>query len=940
MSRILIDDREYDANPQHNLLQAVLSLGLDLPYFCWHPALGSVGSCRQCAVTQYADENDTRGRLIVACMTPVQEGMRIGLHEAQASSFRATVIETLMTNHPHDCPVCEEGGECHLQDMTEMSGHTVRRYRGLKRTHRNQYLGPFINHEMNRCIACYRCVRFYQDYAGGRDLSAQAAHNHVYFGREQDGTLESPFSGNLVEVCPTGVFTDRTYSRHYSRKWDLQSAPSVCAHCAVGCNTTPAQRYGRIVRITNRYHHQLNGYFLCDRGRFGYDYSNVPERLTQSYRRSLSSAASTSTQDTQATVVLDELLTRILDPDQVVFGIGSPRATLENNFALSALVGSGHFYAGIAPGEWQCLQHYLSIAARRDQTFSTLQQIEQADAALIVGEDIAATAPRVALALRQLIRNRSLAQAREQKIAPWQDAAVRNLAQYQRSPLWQLVPCANALDDITERLYCAPVDDISHMALALARHLAGKDAMTDADADQSPDASPEQRAWIESASAMLSQSRQPLLVAGCSLGAPAQLDAVAELEQVLRARGSEPVVYFGAMESNSVGLAALAHQGLDDLLAALEKAHAQGKVCSLVILENDLQRRLAPEPLARLRRLSHHWLVLDCLDTATVQQADAAVPVPTQFEQQGTLVNAAGIAQRIQAVQSPDCAPPWQQLGRAVAQRNATTEPRPQMRWGLLAGWQNSDAVRHSLAATHPAFADIEQAGPATETGARGLRLQRQSARYSGRTAISAGLGVRECAPPEDADSPYGYSMEGVAGPGPWRASVWAPGWNSGQALNRFQQEVGGDWRDAQRLIRLQFGGGDPCKASPMAAARTGRWQLIPRYEVFAAEELSGYAAAVSERAGAAVLGIDTESARRLELSSWDSVELQYGGCSQTLYIQVDKSLPADSLAIPQRPGFWLAGTDASPVLTLAVATEPLPRPVRLIASDRGGEHD
>ena len=111
-----------------------------------------------------------------------------------------------MINHPHDCPVCEEGGECHLQDMTVMTGHVYRRYRFKKRTFRNQYLGPFINHEMNRCIACYRCVRFYRDYAGGRDFDVFAAHDHVYFGRHEDGTLESEFSGNLVEVCPTGVF--------------------------------------------------------------------------------------------------------------------------------------------------------------------------------------------------------------------------------------------------------------------------------------------------------------------------------------------------------------------------------------------------------------------------------------------------------------------------------------------------------------------------------------------------------------------------------------------------------------------------------------------------------------------------------------------------------------------------------------------------------------
>ena len=153
MVTIYIDDKSYEVEKGQNLLQAVLSLGLNLPYFCWHPALGSVGACRQCAVIQYRDEDDKEGNLIMACMQPVQDGMRISIEAAAARKFRASIIEWLMVNHPHDCPVCDEGGECHLQDMTVMTGHNYRKFRFKKRTHRNQYLGPFINHEMNRCIA-------------------------------------------------------------------------------------------------------------------------------------------------------------------------------------------------------------------------------------------------------------------------------------------------------------------------------------------------------------------------------------------------------------------------------------------------------------------------------------------------------------------------------------------------------------------------------------------------------------------------------------------------------------------------------------------------------------------------------------------------------------------------------------------------------------------
>ncbi|MFJ2484494.1 2Fe-2S iron-sulfur cluster-binding protein, partial [Pseudomonas sp. NPDC087598] len=149
MATIHVDGKALEVDGADNLLQACLSLGLDIPYFCWHPALGSVGACRQCAVKQYTDENDTRGRIVMSCMTPATDNTWISIEDEESKAFRASVVEWLMTNHPHDCPVCEEGGHCHLQDMTVMTGHNDRRYRVTKRTHPNHQLGPFISHELN-----------------------------------------------------------------------------------------------------------------------------------------------------------------------------------------------------------------------------------------------------------------------------------------------------------------------------------------------------------------------------------------------------------------------------------------------------------------------------------------------------------------------------------------------------------------------------------------------------------------------------------------------------------------------------------------------------------------------------------------------------------------------------------------------------------------------
>jgi NADH-quinone oxidoreductase subunit G len=142
MATIFIDNRPHDVHDGVNLLHACLSLGLNLPYFCWHPAMGSVGACRQCAVKQFRDEKDAHGKLVMACMTAAEAGTRISIDDADAREFRTSVAKWLMVHHPHDCPVCDEGGECHLQDMTVMNGHAYRRYRAPSGPSPTRILAP------------------------------------------------------------------------------------------------------------------------------------------------------------------------------------------------------------------------------------------------------------------------------------------------------------------------------------------------------------------------------------------------------------------------------------------------------------------------------------------------------------------------------------------------------------------------------------------------------------------------------------------------------------------------------------------------------------------------------------------------------------------------------------------------------------------------------
>jgi NADH-quinone oxidoreductase subunit G len=425
MVRIQIDGKQYEVSPGKNLLETCLALGIYVPHFCYHAALGSVGACRLCAVKKFKNTDDQVGRIVMSCMEPVTDGLVINVNDPEAVAFRAAIIESLMINHPHDCPVCDEGGECHLQDMTVMTGHNYRRYGFKKRTHKNQELGPFINHEMNRCIQCYRCVRFYNDYAGGSDLAVFGAHDHIYFGRHENGTLENEFSGNLVEVCPTGVFTDKTLKAHYTRKWDLTNAPSVCVHCSVGCNTIAGERYGKLRRIMTRYNGAVNGYFLCDRGRFGYEFVNDKTRIRDTRIRD----AGENEQIVAPSESVNAFLSDVFRGTKKWIGIGSPRATLEANFALSCLVGKENFFHGISRKEHELTKTALHILMNGSAHSPSLKEIEKADAVLILGEDVTQTAPMTALAVRQASRNKEMEPAVKNGIPEWNDYARREKAQ-------------------------------------------------------------------------------------------------------------------------------------------------------------------------------------------------------------------------------------------------------------------------------------------------------------------------------------------------------------------------------------------------------------------------------------------------------------------------------------------------------------------------------
>lgn len=858
MATIHVDGQTYEVNGADNLLQACLSLGLDIPYFCWHPAMGSVGACRQCAVRQYKDKDDDRGMLVMSCMTPAADQTRIDIDDEEAKAFRASIVESLMINHPHDCPVCEEGGHCHLQDMTVMTGHDRRRYRFPKRTRRNQFLGPFIAHEMNRCITCYRCVRFYNDYAGGTDLGTFGSKDNVYFGRYEEGALESPFAGNLTEVCPTGVFTDKSHSERYTRKWDMQFAPSICHQCSMGCNISPGERYGEIRRIENRYHGEVNGYFLCDRGRFGYGYVNRADRPSVPEWRERPDSQPVS-------LGVDAALARVSDAlrhARRVIGIGSPRASLESNDQLQRLVGEDNFSTGIEAREQACLEQMNHLQRHVGLPTPTPRQIEDHDAVLVLGEDPVQSAGRLGLNLRQAALARSKALGETIGIPDWNAEALKTLAQNRYYPLFIAWPAPTDLDDVAEERHALGPEDIARLGFAVAHAI-------DPAAPAVEGLSRELAEATERIARALMTAERPLVVSGGSLCSGAVLEAAGSLARALSRRAKRGGIVLIRREANSTGVSLMGGQPLDWALDEL----AQGKADAVVVLENDLYQRLPARKVDEALARAEIAIVLDHQRTATAARAHFLLSAGSFAESDGTLVNLEGRAQRFFQVYQPAYMRPetciresWRWLHALGANL-----------WGEAAGDINLDTVVRNCADAHPALAGIVDAAPDARYRIDGQRLAREPHRYSGRTAMRADQNVSEPRAPQDPDSAFAHSMEGYSGYQQPRQQIpfaWAPGWNSPQAWNKFTVEVGGHLRGGDpgvRLIHLIPAQGrysEPVQRSE--GTDTLRALIMPR--LFGGEETSARAMPIRQRTELPYVILSPDEVARLELRAGDVV--------------------------------------------------------------------
>ncbi|MCW3466858.1 NADH-quinone oxidoreductase subunit NuoG [Chitinophaga nivalis] len=880
MPIIHIDNKPYEIKAGKNLLEACLSLGLNLPYFCWHPALGSVGACRQCAVKVFKDEADTKGRIVMSCMEPVKDQLRLSVDDKEAADFRKHIIGWLMTNHPHDCAVCDEGGACHLQDMTVMTGHSYRDYHFTKRTHRNQYLGPFLNHEMNRCIQCYRCVRFYKDFAGGKDLDVFAAHNHVYFGRQEEGTLESEFSGNLAEICPTGVFTDKTLKEHYTRKWDMTYAPSVCQGCGLGCNITAGERYGSLRQISNRFNSAVNGYFLCDRGRYGYEFVNSDQRIKEPIVRHFPGEGA------NGLPVMQHIRNKVKAGK--VIGIGSPRASLESNYILKQLVGAQQFYLGVSAADHELVSLGMKILQQGPVRAASLQEAAAADVVLILGEDITNTAPMLALSVRQAVRQVPVGAAVSQiQVPTWQDAAVREAVQDDKGPLFILNVQETKLDELARGAYHTAPDNIARIGFGVSHLLSSKMPEVTGMSEQG-------KAAAEQIAVALKNAKNPLIIAGYGSGSEAVLKSAANVAWALYDLGIDAMLTFTVPECNSIGLEMLGGARLE---SAVDQV-LNGSADTVIILENDLYRRMDQHSAELFFKHTKEVILLDHLYNATAEKATAILPAGTFAESDGSLVNNEGRAQRFFQVFTPASAAKesWRWLLELAAVLGHPT----------LSSLAHLDDVVKAIVQDYKIFEGLESIAPSADFRIAGQKIPREPHRYSGRTAMLANINVSEPKPPEDPDTAMSFTMEGYRGepPAAMIPFFWSPGWNSIQSVNKFQEETGGPLHGGEsgkRLInparnkQAPFFTDVPEPFLPLG----GHLLLVPLFHIFGSEELSVHTPGIAARMPAPYIMLHSADAERLQITAGHLLHFTDNGHHYTLPVIINDTLQQGAAGIP-----------------------------------------
>jgi len=390
MVNLTIEGRPVTVPEGTLILEAAKTVGILIPHYCYHPSLPVAGVCRMCLV-----EVEKAPKLAPSCATTVAEGQVVHVHSEKSLDARKGVLEMLLINHPLDCPICDQSGECELQDYTFQEGREDSRYREPKRFNPAEDFGGDVIYVPNRCILCTRCVRFMDDVAHDPALNVSERGDRALIGKFEGKDLTHPWAANVVDLCPVGALLSKDFLNK-ARAWELDRTASICPNCTQGCNVIMETRENQLVRMRPRPNEHVNAFFMCDWGRLNYRWMNEKNRAERPMVRRNNGLVPASWEDAISAAA------RALN-GKSVFVVASPLLSNESLYLLTQVMQSGSGAFRVTEGEEAPLPGVEDLALRRERaanvngaetlgfkkTKDLLGGLKQGDVLVIAGEDLA-----------------------------------------------------------------------------------------------------------------------------------------------------------------------------------------------------------------------------------------------------------------------------------------------------------------------------------------------------------------------------------------------------------------------------------------------------------------------------------------------------------------------------------------------------------------------